>query len=54
MVAGRSITVETLNCTVMLSGFVRSQAEKAAAASIARKVEGVKSVKNQITVRPAQ
>jgi len=52
-VAGTSITVETLNGTVMLSGFAKSQAEKAAAESIARKVDGVKAVKNQITVRPA-
>jgi len=51
-VAGTSITVETLNGTVMLSGFAKSQAEKAAAESIARKVDGVKAVKNQITVRP--
>ena len=50
-VAGTSITVETLNGTVMLSGFAKTQAEKAAAESIARKVDGVKSVKNEITVR---
>lgn len=50
-VAGTSITVETLNGTVMLSGFAKSAQEKAAAESIARKVEGVKSVKNEITVR---
>ena len=52
-VAGTSITVETLNGTVMLSGFAKSQAEKDAAESIARKVDGVRSVKNEITVRPA-
>ena len=51
-VAGTSITVETLNGTVMLSGFAKSQAEKDAAESIARKVDGVRSVKNEITVRP--
>lgn len=50
-VAGTSITVETLNGTVMLSGFAKSAQEKAAAESIARKVDGVKSVKNEITVR---
>ena len=50
-VAGTSITVETLNGTVMLSGFAKSQAEKAMAESIARKVDGVRSVKNEITVR---
>ena len=52
-VAGTSITVETLNGTVMLSGFAKSAAEKAAAEEIARKVDGVKSVKNEITIRPA-
>ena len=52
-VAGTSVTVETLNGTVMLSGFAKSQAEKAAAESIASKVDGVKGVKNEITVRPA-
>jgi hyperosmotically inducible periplasmic protein len=50
-VAGTSITVETLNGTVMLSGFAKSQSEKAAAESIARKVDGVRGVKNEITVR---
>jgi len=52
-VAGTSITVETLNGTVMLSGFAKSQAERSAAESIARKVDGVRAVKNEITVRPA-
>jgi len=51
-VAGTSITVETMKGTVMLSGFAKSQAEKDAAASVAKTVEGVKSVKNEITVRP--
>jgi hyperosmotically inducible periplasmic protein len=47
-----SISVETLNGTVMLSGFAKNAAEKETAASIARKVSGVKSVKNEIAVRP--
>jgi osmotically-inducible protein OsmY len=51
-VAGTSITVETLNGTVMLSGFAKNQKEKSTAESIARGVDGVKSVKNEITVRP--
>jgi hyperosmotically inducible protein len=50
-VAGTSITVETLNGTVMLSGFAKSEAEKAAAGSIAKSVDGVKVVKNEIAVR---
>ena len=51
-VAGTSISVETLNGVVMLSGFAKSPNEKATAESIARKVSGVKSVKNQIVVQP--
>jgi osmotically-inducible protein OsmY len=50
-VAGTSITVETLNGTVMLSGFAKSELEKSTAESIARKVDGVRAVKNEITVR---
>jgi osmotically-inducible protein OsmY len=51
-VAGSSISVETLNGTVMLSGFAKSAAERSAAESLARSVHGVKDVKNQIVVRP--
>lgn len=51
-VAGTSITVETMKGTVMLSGFAKSEAEKAAAESIAKSVDGVKAVKNEIAVRP--
>jgi osmotically-inducible protein OsmY len=51
-VAGTSISVETLNGVVMLSGFAKNATEKATAESIARKVTGVKSVKNEIAVRP--
>ena len=46
-----SIRVETLNGTVMLSGFAKSSLERDTAGSIARKVNGVKSVKNEIAVR---
>ena len=51
-VAGTSISVETLNGTVMLSGFAKNTMEKTTAESIARKVNGVKSVRNEIAVRP--
>lgn len=51
-VAGTSISIETLNGTAMLSGFAKSASEKAAAERIARDVNGVKSVKNEIVVRP--
>lgn len=51
-VAGTSISVETLNGTVMLSGFAKNANEKATAEMLARKVNGVKAVKNEIAVRP--
>lgn len=47
-----SIRVETLNGTVMLSGFAKSTTERNTAESIARGVSGVKAVKNEIAVRP--
>ena len=51
-VAGSSISVETLNGTVMLSGFAKSTLERNKAETIARGVNGVKSVKNEIAIRP--
>ena len=47
-----AIKVDTLNGEVMLSGFAKNPVEKNTAESIAMKVKGVKSVKNQIVVRP--
>ena len=47
-----AIGVETLNGTVMLSGFARSPAEKNAAEEIARSVNGVVLVKSQLLVSP--
>ncbi len=47
-----AIGVETLNGTVMLSGFAKSTAERNTAESIARGVNGVKSVRNEIAIRP--
>jgi osmotically-inducible protein OsmY len=47
-----SIKVETLNGTVMLSGFAKNSNERMTAEDIAMKVNGVKSVKNAIVVRP--
>jgi osmotically-inducible protein OsmY len=44
--------VETLNGTVMLSGFAKNSTERSTAEEIAAKVRGVKSVKNEIAVRP--
>ena len=47
-----SISVETLKGTVMLSGFAKNATERTVAESLAWKTEGVKSVKNEIIVRP--
>jgi osmotically-inducible protein OsmY len=47
-----AIKVETLNGTVMLSGFAKNSEERSQAEDIAMKVKGVKSVKNSISVRP--
>lgn len=47
-----SIKVETLNGTVMLSGFAKNQTERTMAEDIAMKVNGVRNVKNAIAVRP--
>ena len=46
-----SIKVETLNGTVMLSGFAKNATEKSTAEVLARKVSGVRSVKNEIAIR---
>jgi len=46
-----SIKVETLNGTVMLSGFAKSSTEKNTAETIAMKVKGVKMVKNELAIR---
>lgn len=47
-----NIHVETLNGTVMLSGFAKNATEKATAEQLAWKINGVKAVKNEIAVRP--
>ena len=51
-VSATSISVETLNGTVQLSGFAKSQAEKDRAGAIARDTKHVKEVRNGIVVRP--
>ena len=51
-VAASSISVETLNGTVQLSGFAKSAAEKSQAEAIARGVKNVRTVRNDIVVRP--
>jgi hyperosmotically inducible protein len=47
-----AIKVETLNGTVQLSGFAKSQSEKMQAENIARNTRGVRSVQNNLSVRP--
>src|SRR5215510_14624311 len=47
------VNVDTLNGDVTLKGEVPTQEEKDAAEEVARKVEGVRNVSNQITVNPA-
>jgi osmotically-inducible protein OsmY len=51
-VAASAISVETLNGTVLLSGFAKSATERDTAESIARQVKGVKAVRNEIAIRP--
>ena len=51
-VAATSINVETMQGTVQLSGFAKSQAEKDRAAELARSAKGVRNVRNDIVVRP--
>jgi hyperosmotically inducible periplasmic protein len=51
-VAATAISVETLNGVVQLSGFAKSNNEKVQAETIARGVKNVKSVRNDIVVRP--
>jgi hyperosmotically inducible protein len=49
---GLSINVDTLNGTVALSGFAKSQMEKDQAGLIARNTKGVREVRNNLVVRP--
>lgn len=51
-VGGLSINVDTLNGTVALSGFAKSQAEKDQAGLLARNTKGVREVRNNLIVRP--
>lgn len=51
-VAATSIGVETLQGVVQLSGFAKSAEEKQRAEMIAKQAQGVKSVRNDIIVKP--
>ena len=46
-----SIKVETLNGTVLLSGFAKNPKERGTAEAVARRVSGVREVRNEIAVR---
>lgn len=50
-VAATSISVETLNGVVQLSGFAKSMAEKNQAEMLARSTKNVREVRNSIVVR---
>jgi osmotically-inducible protein OsmY len=52
IVSAGSISVETLNGVVQLSGFANSTTEKMQAEQIARRSKNVRSVRNDIVVRP--
>ena len=50
VVAGTQIDVTTYEDVVQLSGFVDSQQEKQRAGDIARKVDGVRDVRNDLVI----
>lgn len=50
-VSATSISVETLNGTVQLSGFAKSADERATAERLARSTPGVTAVRNDVLVR---
>jgi len=53
-VSALAVNVETYRGVVQLSGFAENQAMIRRAEEIARKVDGVRSVQNDIRVRPAR
>lgn|SRR5699024_1914425 len=52
VVGATTVSVETMNGEVQLSGFAKSQAERSRAEQIAKSTQGVRSVKNSIEIRP--
>jgi hyperosmotically inducible protein len=52
VVSASSISVETLNGVVLLSGFAKNTLEKTEAERIAYGVKNVKSVRNEIAIHP--
>lgn len=53
-VKGTQISVETFRGTVQLSGFADTAEAKSRAGDIAKRVEGVKTVKNDVLIRGKQ
>lgn len=53
-VKGTQVSVETFKGTVQLSGFADTAKAKSRAEDLAKRVEGVKAVKNDILVRGKQ
>ena len=51
-VSAMSVNVETFRAVVQLSGFADSQKEISRAVSVTRGVKGVKSVKNDLRIKP--
>ncbi len=51
-VDAKAIAVETANGNVVLSGVAKSSLEKSTVESIAMKVRGVKTVQNNVALRP--
>lgn len=52
LVKARDVNVETFKGTVQLSGFVDTQEQKSRAASVAAGIKGVRSVENNISIKP--
>ncbi|MDO9468449.1 MAG: BON domain-containing protein [Thiobacillus sp.] len=52
VVSALAISVQTVHGVVQLSGFAKNVSERTTAESIARQVPNVKSVKNDIIVKP--
>ena len=52
-VKGRDVSVETMNSEIFLRGKVDSEEAKSAAGEVARGIDGVKNVKNDLQVVPA-
>jgi hyperosmotically inducible protein len=48
------VTVDTMNGTVQLSGFVNTADQKSKAVVVAKGVQGVKDVEDKMTVKPPQ